>query len=101
MESERASPGESWLVRVRGRVQGVGYRWSCVQQARAQGLTGWVRNRVDGSVEALLQGTPEQLTRMCEWMRTGIAGARVDSLEVLERKRSSEPLDRFEQQPTA
>src|SRR6185369_14383891 len=65
------------LVRVRGRVQGVGYRHACVQQARALGVSGWVRNRMDDSVEALLQGTPEQLARMCEWMREDMPAALV------------------------
>ena len=49
------------MVRVYGRVQGVGYREACVCRARALGITGWVRNRVDGSVDVMLQGSPEQL----------------------------------------
>ena len=49
------------LVRVYGRVQGVGFREACVRRAQALGITGWVRNRVDGSVEVMLQGSPEQL----------------------------------------
>ena len=56
---------ESWLVRVSGRVQGIGYREACVGRARELGVTGWVRNRMDDSVEAMLQGSPEQLARFC------------------------------------
>ena len=75
---------ETRLVRVRGRVQGVGYRYACVRQARELGLTGWVRNRMDDSVEALLQGTSRQLDRMCDWMRDDMPAALVESLAVAE-----------------
>jgi Acylphosphatases len=88
------------LVRIRGLVQGVGYRYACVQQARALGLTGWVRNRRDGSVEALLQGTQLQVERMCQWMRTGVPGARVDAIEMGVAP-PAEALHGFEQRPTA
>jgi len=64
-------PIESWLARVQGRVQGVGFREACVEEAESLGLTGWVRNRTDGSVEALLQGRPEQIARMREWLGRG------------------------------
>jgi len=73
---------ESWLVRVSGRVQGIGYREACVARARKLGINGWVRNRMDGSVEAMLQGSPDQLARMCSWLRDGMPAARVDELEV-------------------
>ena len=73
---------ESWLVRVSGRVQGIGYREACVGRARELGITGWVRNRMDDSVEAMLQGSPEQLARMCSWLRDVMPAARVDELEV-------------------
>jgi acylphosphatase len=73
---------ESWLARVRGRVQGVGFREACVEQAEALGITGWVRNRKDGSVEALLQGHPPQLARMRDWLRHGPPLAAVRELSV-------------------
>lgn len=91
---------ESWLVRVRGRVQGIGYREACVRQARAQGITGWVRNRVDGSVEVLLQGSPEQLADLCSWLRDGMSAALVDALEVTPVQPPLTRSDHFERLPT-
>ena len=83
MESrEESGVLESWLVRVSGRVQGIGYRQACMSHARALGISGWVRNRMDGSVEAMLQGSPEQLAEMCNWMRDGMSAALVDDLDV-------------------
>ena len=73
---------ESRLVRAHGRVQGIGYRDACIRRARALGVTGWVRNRMDDSVEALLQGAPQQLDAMCEWMRDGMPAALVERLDV-------------------
>jgi acylphosphatase len=91
---------ETRLVRVRGRVQGVGYRHACVQQARVLGVTGWVRNRMDDSVEALLQGTPQQLAQMCEWMRNDMPAALVEDMTVTDVAAPFPRFDRFEQQPT-
>ena len=69
---------------VRGRVQGVGFRWFVEREAAILEIAGWVRNNYDGSVEVLAQGTREQLAglhgRLCEGPRT----ARVDGLEVSE-----------------
>ncbi len=84
---------ESWLVRVCGRVQGIGYREACVNRARALGATGWVRNRMDESVEVMLQGSPEQLAEMCSWLREGMPAALVDDLEVTQVQ---PPFPRFE-----
>jgi acylphosphatase len=68
-------------IRVRGRVQGVGFRYALREEAERLGVTGWVRNRADGSVQALLQGEPAALERMIAWARRGPAGARVAALE--------------------
>lgn len=100
MDSARDVPIETRLVRVRGRVQGVGYRYSCVQQAHALGVTGWVRNRMDGSVEAMLQGAPAHLDRMCEWMRDDVPSALVDDMEITVIAPPFTRFDRFEQRPT-
>lgn len=68
-------------MRVTGRVQGVGYRAFAVDAARAEGLTGWVRNRADGEVEVHVEGDAEALARF-EWrLWQGPAGARVDDVE--------------------
>jgi acylphosphatase len=100
MNSDRDAPLETRLVRVRGRVQGVGYRHACVQQARALGVTGWVRNRMDDSVEAMLQGTPRQLTQMCDWMRDDMPAALVEEMDITEVAPPFPRFDRFEQKPT-
>ena len=91
---------ESRLVRVHGRVQGIGYREACVGRAREMGVTCWVRNRMDGSVEALLQGSPQQLADMCRWLRDGMTWALVDELEVTPVQPPFPRFDRFERLPT-
>lgn len=87
-------------VVARGRVQGVGFRESCVLHARAKGVTGWVRNRSDGTVEAVLQGAPTVLDSMCEWLRHHVPGARVDALDVQVLPRPCRNLDSFERRPS-
>jgi len=69
-----------------GRVQGVGFRESLRAEAGAAGCTGWVRNRKDGSVEAVVEGTPEAVARVLAWARRGPPAARVDRVEVGEDK---------------
>lgn len=68
-------------VRIRGRVQGVGYRDWALRRAEALGLRGWVRNRRDGSVEALLVGPSTAVERMIADCRRGPSLARVDSID--------------------
>ena len=69
-------------VVVRGTVQGVGYRFSLRVVAERAGVSGWVRNRADGSVEAELQGAPSEVDTVLAWMAEGPPGARVDSRDV-------------------
>ncbi|HWD62288.1 MAG TPA: acylphosphatase [Humibacter sp.] len=73
------------LARVVGRVQGVGFRYSCVLAARAAGVNGWVRNRSDGSVEAAFEGAPAAVDAMTSWMRHGPQGARVAAVELTDQ----------------
>ena len=91
---------ETRLVRVRGIVQGIGYREACVRRAHVLGVTGWVRNRMDGSVEAMVQGSPEQLADMCAWLSEGMSAALVDGLEVTEVAPPFARFDHFERLPT-
>ena len=65
-----------------GHVQGVGFRYAMVMKAAEIGITGWVRNRSDGAVEAIVQGSPEAVARMLAWTRHGPRSARVDRVEV-------------------
>jgi acylphosphatase len=67
---------------ITGRVQGVGYRDWVVRTARNLGLRGWVRNRTDGSVEALIAGEEAAVSTMIEACRRGPASARVDNVDV-------------------
>lgn len=72
------------IVRVEGRVQGVGFRISTLMQAERLGIVGTVRNLTDGSVEADVEGSPEPLAQMVAWLREGPPSARVDSADARE-----------------
>jgi acylphosphatase len=67
-------------VTIRGRVQGVGFRYWVDQQAAARNLEGWVRNRRDGSVEALFSGQTDVVAALVASCRLGPASARVDAV---------------------
>ena len=69
-------------VVVGGRVQGVGYRESCRRQAERLGLAGWVRNRADGSVEAVFEGPAESVDAAVSWCREGPRWAAVRSVDL-------------------
>jgi acylphosphatase len=68
-------------VLIHGRVQGVGFRESMVREAVRLGARGWVRNRLDGTVEAVFDGTLEARTALLDWSRCGPALARVTRLD--------------------
>jgi acylphosphatase len=72
------------VVVIRGRVQGVGYRAWMEYSALERGIQGWVRNRRDGSVEALFAGPAETVAAMIEHCRQGPPGARVDAVDYRE-----------------
>ena len=75
-------PIETKRYLVRGRVQGVGFRWFVEREAHMLGIAGWVRNNHDGSVEVLAQGTRDQLSGLHSRLREGPRAARVDAVEV-------------------
>jgi len=78
-------PREAILALVRGRVQGVGFRYETRSQAKSLGLTGWVQNLSDGGVELWAEGGRSALMRFRRWLAKGPPGARVDSLDISER----------------
>jgi acylphosphatase len=77
-------------VVVAGRVQAVGYRWACREEARRRGLGGFVRNIPDGRVEAAFEGPADQVDAMVEWCRHGPSWADVTSVEVEEQAPAGE-----------
>jgi len=68
---------------IRGRVQGVGYRMAMAEAAGALGVAGWVRNRRDGVVEAVVQGDDGLVEELLAWCRRGPPGARVTAIATL------------------
>ena len=78
----------AFYARVCGRVQGVGFRYSAIREARLLGVDGWVRNVADGDVEVWAEGRPEKLARFFAWLHRGPQYARVDSVE----KEDKEPM---------
>jgi acylphosphatase len=89
------------LLRVRGHVQGVGFRDGCLRRARSLGVAGWVRNRLDGSVEALVHGPVDRLDALERWLQHGVAAARVDAVESAPAPTPDPPPDTFERCATA
>ncbi len=67
---------------IHGIVQGVGYRYSTYKKALQMGLTGWVRNRSDGTVEAVFEGPREKLEEILQWCYEGPIGAHVTDVDV-------------------
>lgn len=71
---------------VRGRVQGVGFRWFVEREAHMLGISGWVRNNADGSVEVLAMGTRDQLFGLRSRLQQGPRAARVDDVQESEAR---------------
>lgn len=69
-------------VIIRGRVQGVGFRYSTAKTAAQLGLTGWCRNNIDASVTAIFEGDRSVVEEMITWCRKGPGLARVDDIEI-------------------
>ena len=82
---------------ISGRVQGVGFRYSMAEEAERLGATGWVRNRRDGTVEAVVDGELGTVEALLAWARRGPPGARVTDVTVSEIEGG---FGRFEMRPT-
>jgi acylphosphatase len=87
-------------LRIFGIVQGVSYRANFEAQARALGVSGWVRNRRDGSVEAMIRGDEQAMQKLIAWAHRGPAMARVDRVEVEDEDDALIADDSFELRPT-
>jgi acylphosphatase len=88
MNSAEKNPKARRFI-VRGRVQGVGFRWFVEREAHILGIAGWVRNNPDGSVEVLAMGSRDQLSGLRSRLREGPRAARVDDVEELEAEQIS------------
>lgn len=93
------SPVQKHLI-IHGTVQGVGYRWSMAQAAEALGVRGWVRNRRDGTVEALAVGDAAAVEALVRWAQRGPPEARVDRVDVLVPRDPAGAPEGFEQRAT-
>jgi acylphosphatase len=76
---------------VSGRVQGVGFRWSCKDQADRLGIAGWVRNQPNGTVEVVAEGEDRSVNQMVGWCRRGPRHALVTDVEVSTEQPLGEP----------
>ena len=71
-------------LKITGRVQGVGFRYDMIRVAQELGVTGWVRNRRDGGVEAMVSGSPDAVEKIIAWARHGPGHAVVAKVEITE-----------------
>jgi len=87
---------------VLGQVQGVGFRFATIFQARKLGVSGWVRNRRDGTVEVKMIGPSSKVEKLLSWLKEGPPLARVDQVIIKEKKTVAKNTfgNRFEKRPT-
>jgi acylphosphatase len=78
-------------VVIHGEVQGVFFRDTCSRQAHTVGVVGWVRNGLEGTVEAVFDGEPEAVDRMVSWCRSGPPKARVERVDVSDEQETGLP----------
>ena len=81
MTGRAGEPATRVHLRITGRVQGVGFRYAALAEARRLGIRGWVRNTPDGAVELLAEGDEPRLRQLTAWCHAGPPGARVDAVE--------------------
>jgi len=86
-------------LQISGRVQGVGFRYAMRHEAAQRGVRGWVRNRSDGSVEALFAGEADAVEGLAAWAHQGPPGAKVTEVRALPAGEDAVP-DSFELRPT-
>jgi len=91
---EKTGP-DAIRAQVSGRVQGVGFRWTCGEEARRLGLCGWVRNLANGDVEVWAEGSAEKLENLLQWLRRGPSRAWVESVQY-EKQKSTGKFRSFE-----
>lgn len=87
---------ETYQAIVHGLVQGVGFRQATIRKAHSLSITGWVRNNDDGTVQALIQGSPDQVDLMLQWLNFGPAQAQVSAVDI-QRLDIDRCYDHFEQ----
>lgn len=97
-EAPKKTPITAIRVLISGRVQGVGFRYSTQQQALELGLSGWVRNRRNGTVEAMFEGDPTLVQDVVAWCHQGPAAAQVQTVETC--RENPQELSGFEIRPT-
>ena len=83
-EKQKKEPS-AFYARVRGRVQGVGFRYSAIREAHRLHVNGWVRNASNGDVEVWAEATPERLEAFLEWLRKGPQFSYIDSVDTEEK----------------
>ena len=86
----------TYKIRIFGRVQGVGFRYSAQREAEKYHLKGWVKNEADGSVTVEATGEEAALDKFCDWCRSGPPSARVEKIRKEKEENPSQQKEKFE-----